>query len=183
MTNHSDMDVVRIREEILPWFQELRDAALSYGEIPVLASENYDIVPRNSFTVSQRTFQDLDTSVPGKAPAMRYNFGIWNFSWRRIIKQSCKMSIVTGCNSWLCRWSRRCRTKTSSARMTSTFKICQNKLVYMDFYSGEKGNMSQPSDSYIILIMNSQSRTRAAPAPSSYRPSASVSDRWRLKSE
>ena len=55
--------------------------------------------------------------------------------------------------------------KDSSARMTGTFIIFILNLFLVVIR--EKRDLSQPSDSYIILIMNSQSRTLAAPAPAS----------------
>ena len=49
--------------------------------------------------------------------------------------------------------------KDSSARMTGTFIIFILNLFLVVIR--EKRDLSQPSDSYIILIMNSQSRTRS----------------------
>ena len=65
---------MRIREDSWRFLHDfrLRDAELSDGEIPVLAAENQDIVPHNYYTVSQRVPSNLDTAVPGAAPALRY---------------------------------------------------------------------------------------------------------------
>ena len=55
-----------------------------------MAAENQDIVPHNYYTVSQRTPQALTRPHPG--PPRRCGIVLsLKFSWRRIIKQSCKV--------------------------------------------------------------------------------------------
>ena len=50
----------------------ISDSVMLNYQTEKLAAENQDIVPHNYYTVSQRVPSNLDTAVPGAAPALRY---------------------------------------------------------------------------------------------------------------
>ena len=120
-------------------------------------------MPHNYYTVSQRVPSNLDTAVPGAAPARRCGIVLsLKFSWRRIFffyKAELQGVDCSGVQFLALPMITTMSNKDSSARMTGTFIIFILNLFLVVIR--EKRDLSQPSDSYIILIMNSQSRTRS----------------------